>query len=57
MATVNWINENGKETKKHIQGSGNTLCGIEIPQRHEWSVYGEPECKRCIKAQEKRNKS
>jgi len=53
MATVSWI-KNGKETLKHIEGLGRTFCGLDIPHRgKEWSVFGEPECKRCIKAQEK----
>jgi hypothetical protein len=55
MATVSWI-KNGKETKKHIEGLGTTLCGLNIPTSKEWSVYGIPECKRCIKAQEKQDK-
>jgi hypothetical protein len=52
MATVSWI-KNGRESLKHIEGLGYTLCGLDIPARIEWSVYGTPECKRCIKAQEK----
>jgi len=53
MATVSWTNSNGNETKKHIQGGYKTLCGIEIPsQKFEFSVYGIPECKRCIKREE-----
>lgn len=53
MATVRWT-KNGKNTLNHIEGLGTTLCGLEIPsQRKEWSVYGVPECKRCIKAQQK----
>ena len=54
MATVHWTNENGKETLKHEEGLGQTLCGLNIPHRRkEWNAFGEPECKRCIKAKEK----
>lgn len=54
MATVSWINDQGKETLKHIEGLGTTLCGRDIPSRgKEWSAFGEPECKRCIVSQEK----
>ncbi|NRB78414.1 MAG: hypothetical protein HRU38_07060 [Saccharospirillaceae bacterium] len=49
MATVSWKTNSGNETKKHIEGCDKTLCGIDIPSGHEWSVYGVPECKRCIK--------
>jgi len=56
MATVSW-NNNGNETKKHIEGLGQTLCGLDIPYNgKEWSAFGIPECKRCIKAQEKQDK-
>jgi hypothetical protein len=54
MATISWTNNQGKETLKHIEGCGTTLCGLDIPHRgKEWNVFGEPECKRCIKSQEK----
>jgi len=54
MATVSWRTNNGRETLKHIEGFDETLCGLHIPSRgKEWNVYGTPECKRCIKAQEK----
>ena len=56
MATVKWINENHKESKTHIEGLGTTLCGLEIPTRKEWSVYGIADCQRCIKAQKRRDK-
>ena len=54
MATVRWNKENGKSTLKHEEGVGQTLCGLDIPHRgKEWNAFGEPECKRCIKAKEK----
>jgi len=50
MATISWTNSNGNETKKHIHGGYKTLCGIEIPShKHDYNVFGIPECKRCIK--------
>lgn len=54
--TVRWTNDSGKTTMNHIQdGLGmHTLCGKEIPHsRKEWSLFGQAECKRCIKIQEK----
>lgn len=54
MATVRWTTTNGKNTVKHEEGLGQTLCGLDIPHRgKEWNVFGEPECKRCIKAKQK----
>lgn len=52
MSTVSWSN-NGKETLKHIEGFGETLCGIKIPSRKEWSAFGQAECKRCIASEKK----
>lgn len=54
--TVRWTNESGKSTINHIQNEfgSHTLCGREVPRaRKDWSLFGTPECKRCIKAQEK----
>ncbi|NRA69377.1 MAG: hypothetical protein HRU24_00040 [Gammaproteobacteria bacterium] len=56
MATVRWINSNGKETLKHEEGFFKTLCGLDIPRHSkEWNAYGEAECKRCLKAKERLN--
>ncbi|WP_370059972.1 hypothetical protein [Neptunomonas phycophila] len=54
MATVSWKTKSGKETLKHEEDSGRTLCGLDIPFRgYEWSFFGHAECKRCIKAKKK----
>jgi hypothetical protein len=51
MATVRWNKENGRSTLKHEEGFSQTLCGLDIPLRgKEWNAFGEPDCKRCIKA-------
>lgn len=42
------LNKNGV---KHQEGLGETLCGKAIPERgKEWWAYGEPDCKKCLKA-------
>lgn len=58
MATISWTNNSGAITKKHIESSGYTLCGLAIPyqNRHKWNACGEAECKRCIAKQEKTEK-
>jgi len=56
MATVSWRASNGKETLKHIEGFGETLCGLDIPphpHNRTWSFFGTPTCKRCIKIKHK----
>ena len=54
MATISWRNQNGRDTLKHIEGGIHTLCGLVIPARgKEWNVFGTPECKRCIKIENK----
>ena len=51
MATVQWNKASGAPGIKHEEGFGQTLCGLNIPQRgKEWNAFGEAECKRCIKA-------
>ena len=57
MSTVQWTNPNGTESKTHLLSISSTLCGIETPfhLRHSFSVYGIADCKRCLKAEEKRN--
>ena len=58
MATVRWKNASNKLTLKHEEGLGQTLCGLDIPSRNkEWNAFGEPDCKRCIKAKELNNES
>ncbi|WP_298771711.1 hypothetical protein [uncultured Shewanella sp.] len=48
MATIQWTNERGKMSLKHIENGNKTLCGISIPyRRKEWSFYGETECGKC----------
>lgn len=55
MATVRWKNASNKLTLKHEEGAGQTLCGLDIPSRNkEWNAFGEPDCKRCIKAKKQR---
>lgn len=54
MAIVSWLTSGGKSTKKHEEGLGQTLCGLDIPHRgKEWNAFGESDCKRCIKAKAK----
>jgi hypothetical protein len=56
MSTVRWKNSSGRQGLKHEEGLGETLCGLNIPSRgKEWNAFGEPECKKCIKALEKQN--
>jgi len=56
MSTVRWKNNSGKQGLKHEEGLGQTLCGLDIPARgKEWNAFGEPECKKCIKALAKQN--
>ncbi len=51
MSIVRWKGESGKTGKYHIDaGLQLTQCGLNIPhQRKEWSVYGEAECRNCLK--------
>jgi len=56
MSTVRWNTSSGKQGLKHEEGLGKTLCGLDIPHRgKEWNAFGEPECKKCIKAKQKLN--
>ncbi len=57
MSTVQWSNPNGSESKTHLLSITNTLCGIETPfhLKHSFNMYGVADCKRCLKAQEKRD--
>ena len=46
-----WTKGNGEDTKKHLSYGGETMCGVTIPTRHEYSIYSSGEvCIRCQKA-------